>query len=201
MTLLSIAQGLAKNVGMQVPSSVVGNPAREWVEALQFSNETGEELARRVDWGQLQASATLTGTGAAINHALPSDFARLNQGICVRTSGGATVRPLSRAEWNDLTPVEGTPRYFLLEGTTIALWPYLANAATATVQYQSKNWTSAGAAAFTVDTQTSLIDEDLFLKGLIVRWRRQKGMDYADFEAEYEASLADFARFNDRARF
>lgn len=199
MTLLTIAQGLAKNVGMRVPVSVVGNAAREWVEALQFANETGEELARRVDWGQLQSTATLTGNGTNLTHALPADFARMNQGVCVRASG-AIVRPLSRAEWNALAPVEGAPRYFLLEGNTITLWPFLADAATATVQYQSKNWTSAGASAFTADTQESLIDEDLFIKGLIVRWRRQKGMDYADFEAEYEATLADVARFNDRSR-
>lgn len=200
MTLLTIAQGLAKNVGMQVPTSVVGNSAREWVEALQFVNETGEELARRVDWGQLQASTTLTGDGTNKVHALPSGFGRLNQGVAVR-SGTNIVRPLTRAEWNTLTPVEGTPRYFLLEGAEMTLFPFLANAATVTVQYQSKNWTSAGSSAFTVDTQTSLIDEDLMLKGLIVRWRRQKGMDMADYEAEYEAALQDFARFNDRARF
>lgn len=199
MTLLTIAQGLAKNVGMQVPTSVVGNSAREWVEALQFVNETGEELARRVDWGQLQASTTLTGDGTNKVHALPSDFARLNQGVCVR-SGANIVRPLTRAEWNSLTPVEGTPRYFILEGSDLTLFPFLANAATVTVQYQSKNWTSAGANAFTVDTQTSLIDEDLMLKGLIVRWRRQKGMPYQDEEAEYEAAIQDFARFNDRGR-
>lgn len=200
MTLLTIAQGLAKNVGMQVPTSVVGNSAREWVEALQFVNETGEELARRVDWGQLQATTTLTGTGSNTVHALPSGFARLNQGVCVR-SGTSAVRPLSRAEWNTLDPVQGTPRYFLLEGAEMTLWPFLANAATVTVQYQSKNWTSAGSSAFTVDTQTSLIDEDLMLKGLIVRWRRQKGIPYQDEEAEYEAAIQDFARFNDRARF
>lgn len=185
---------------MQVPTSVVGNSAREWVEALQFANETGEELARRVDWGQLQAATTLTGDGTNKVHSLPSGFARLNQGVAVR-SGTSIVRPLTRAEWNTLTPVEGTPRYFLLEGAEVTLFPFLANAATVTVQYQSKNWTSAGASAFTVDTQTSLIDEDLMLKGLIVRWRRQKGMDMADYEAEYEAALQDFARFNDRARF
>ena len=199
MTLLTIAQGLAKNVGMQVPTSVVGNAAREWVEALQFANETGEELARRVDWGALQESATLTGNGTNLSHALPAGFARLNMGVCVRATG-AIVRPLSRAEWNALTPVEGAPRYFLLEGNTITLWPYLANLSTATVEYQSKYWTSAGSAAFTVDTQTSLIDEDLFLKGLIVRWRRQKGMSYQDEEGEYEAALQDFARMDDRGR-
>jgi hypothetical protein len=199
MTLLSIVQGLAKNVGVQVPSQVIGSSAREMVEALQFVHETGEELARRVDWGQLQQSATLTGDGTNKVHTLPSGFSRLNSGVSV-TSGGI-VRPLSRAEWNTLAPVQGAPRYFLLEGAEITLWPYLANAATATVQFQSKNWTSAGSATFTADDQTSLIDEALFLKGLIVRWRRQKGMDVAEYDAEYEAALQDVANFNDRARF
>lgn len=199
MSLLTLAQGLARNVGMQVPSSVVGNAAREWVETLQFANETGEELARRVDWGQLQASTTLTGDGTNKVHALPAGFSRLNQGVCVR-SGASIVRPLSRAEWNTLTPVEGAPRYFLLEGAEMALWPFLANAATVTVQYQSDLWTDAGTSQFTADTQSSLIDEDVFLKGLVVRWRRQKGMPYQDEEAEYEAALQDVARFNDRSR-
>lgn len=200
MTLLTIAQGLARNVGMQVPTSVVGSTMREWQEALQFANEVGEELSRRVDWGALQATATLTGDGTNKVHALPAGFARLSKGIAIR-SGTSIVRPLTRAEWNALTPVEGTPRYFLLEGTEVTLWPFLADAATATASYQSDLWTSAGSSAFTVDSQTSLIDEDLFMKGLIVRWRRQKGMPYQDEEAEYEASLADYASFDDRGRF
>jgi hypothetical protein len=200
MTLLTIAQGLAKNVGMQSPTSVVGNSAREWQEALEFANEAGEEIARRVDWGALQESTTLTGDGTNKVHSLPAGFSRLGKGVTIKV-GTSALRPLSRAEWGTLTPVQGTPRYFLLEGATITLWPYLANAATATVYYQSKYWTSAGSDEFTADTQTSLIDEDLFLKGLIVRWRRQKGMAYQDEEAEYEASLQDFASFDDRSRF
>ena len=200
MTLLTIAQGLAKNVGMQVPTSVVGSTMRTWQEALQFANETGEELARRVDWGALQATTTLTGDGTNKTFTLPAGFSRLSKGIAIK-SGTSIVRPLSRAEWNSLTAVQGEPRYFLLEGNEVTLWPYLANAATATVSYQSDLWTSAGSSAFTVDTQTSLIDEDLFLKGLIVRWRRQKGMAYQDEEAEYEAALADYANFDDRGRF
>lgn len=199
MTLLTLANGLALNVGMRVPSQVVGSSAREWVEALQFANETGEELARRADWGALQASATLTGDGTNKVHALPSGFSRVNGGAAVK-AGTAIVRPLTRAEWNTLTPVVGTPRYFLLEGAEMTLWPFLADAATATVEYQTKNWTSAGAAAFTADSQSSLIDEVLFLKGLIVRWRRQKGMSYQDEEAEFESSIQDFARFDDRGR-
>jgi hypothetical protein len=200
MTLLTIAKGLARNVGMQVPTSVIGSSAREWQEALQFANETGEELARRADWGVLQQSTTLTGDGTNLAHPLPAGFSRLNRGIAVR-AGSGIVRPLTRAEWNVLTPVEGTPRYFLLEGDTLTLFPYLANAATVTVQYQTENWTSDGGAEFLDDSETPLFDEALFLKGLIARWRRQKGMPYQDEEAEYEAALQDFSNFDDRSRF
>jgi hypothetical protein len=200
MTLLTIAQGLAKNVGMQSPTSVVGSAAREWIEGLQFANETGEELARRVDWGVLQASSTLTGDGTNLTHSLPDGFGRLCKGAAVRADA-SSLRSLSRAEWGTLTPAVGTPRYFLLEGRDMTLFPYLANLATVSVAYQTKYWTSAGSAAFTSDDQTSLINEDLFLKGLIVRWRRQKGMPYQDEEAEYEAALRDMATFDDRSRF
>lgn len=198
MTLLTICQSLAKNVGMSVPTSVISNAAREWVEAADFANHAGEELARRVDWGQLNTSATLTGDGTNKVHDLGTDFSRLVQGVAVVGSGGY-VRPLTRMEWNTLTPVQGTPRYFLLEGNEMTLWPYLATAATVTISYQTKAWCSAGQ-EFVADTDTALIDEDLLTKCLIVRWRRQKGMDYADFEAEYESALQDFASFDDRQR-
>ena len=199
MTLLTIAQATAKNVGVAVPDQVIGDTSRTWTEFVAIANAAGEELARRVDWGHLTASTTLTGTGAAVAHSLPSGLSRIVQGVGVKTSSG-TVRPLTRAEWNTLTDTEGTPRYFLLENDTIRLWPYLASAATATVSYQSENWCSNGTGAWAADDDTSLIDENLFLKCVIVRWRRQKGMDYADYEAEYEAALSDFGMFNDRSR-
>lgn len=199
MSLLSIVTALANNVGMSLPDVVITSLQRQWVEALQFANEAGEELARRVDWGQLQAQATLTGDGTNKVHALPSQFSRLNRGVSVMV-GSSIVRPLTRAEWSRLAPVEGVPRYYLLEGQDLTFWPYLPNAATAIAQYQSLAWCSNGTGAFTSDTERSLIDEALFAKALIVRWRRQKGMPYADEEAEYEAALSDISGFNDGAR-
>ena len=202
MTLLTIAQGLANDVGLAVPGQVVGSSNRSMNEVLSFANAAGEELARRVDWMQLSASAQLpiSSSGPNAAHALPSGFSRLVPGVAVTNSGGEIVRPLSRAEWGTLTPVEGVPRYFLLQENTVTLWPYLSAVDTVTVWYQSDAWCSNGTDAWSADDDTSLIDEDLFLKALIVRWRRQKGMEYADQEAEYEAALSDLARFNDRSR-
>jgi hypothetical protein len=198
MTLLTIAAGLAKNVGLAVPTVIVSSALREWSEGLQMANEVGEELARRVDWGVLRNEATLTGDGTDVAHVMPVGFSRLSPGVAIRV-GTAAVRPLARAEWNTLTPVVGVPRYFILEDDTIHFFPYLANLATVTASYQTKRWSNTGE-SFMADDNFSLIDEDLFLKGLICRWRRQKGMDYADQEAEYEAALQDYARFDDRAR-
>lgn len=200
MTLLTIAKSVAKEVGLEVPDAVAGSSDRSMVELLEMANQTGEELARRVDWGQLTSSTTLTGDGTDLSHSLPSGFSRITTGIGVVNTSGGFVRPLTRAEWGSLTMSEGVPRYFLLQEDSLRLFPYLANGITATLYYQSRFWCSNGTGEFTDDVETSLIDEDLFKKGLNVRWRRQKGMDYADYEAEYEAALTDFARFNDRSR-
>ncbi|MGB7243552.1 MAG: hypothetical protein WBC93_15890 [Sulfitobacter sp.] len=199
MSLLTIAEGLAKSVGLPIPDSVIGSTDRSWKEVAEHANAAGEELARRVDWGQLTASTTLTGDGSDLAHSLPSGISRLAKGVAV-TSAGGTVRPLTQAEWASLASVEGVPRYFILREDILRLWPYLANAATVTVTYQTGNWCSNGTGAFTADDDTSLIDEELFLKALEVRWRRQKGMEFADQEAEYEAALQDYARNNDRSR-
>lgn len=199
MTLLTIANSLANNVGLEETTQVFGSPRREMSEIIEFSNLVGEELARRVDFGALHETLTLTGDGTEKVFDLGAYFSRVGSGIAV-TFAGSIVRPLARAEWASLTPVVGSPRYFLLEGRNLTLWPHLAADAFVTVQTQSKAWCSSGADKWSADSETSLIDEDLMLKGLIVRWRRQKGMDFADYEAEYEADLADIARFDDRSR-
>ena len=199
MTLLTLANNLARNVGLEETDQVFGSPRREMAEVIEFSNLAGEELARRVDFGALHEAQTITGDGSNSATDLGAYFSRISSGIAV-TFSTTTVRPLTRAEWGSLVPVVGSPRYFLLEGRNITLWPYLDDGEVATVQTQSKAWCSNGTDAWRADFETSLIDEDLMLKGLIVRWRRQKGMDFADYEAEYEADLADIARFDDRSR-
>lgn len=198
MSLLTICQNVARSVGTAVPTSVAGNTDRTAVVLLSLANEVGEELARRVDWGALTATTTLTGNGTNLTHTLPAAFSRVVRGAGVQGSGG-TVRPLTRSEWGTLAASEGVPRYFLLEGRGMTFWPYLANAETVTVTYQSLNWASSGD-TFDADDDTSLIDEDLFAKFLEVRWRRVQGMDYADQEAEAEAALLDFAAFDNRSR-
>lgn len=198
-TLLEFCDRLAKNVGLSSPDTVYASSDPTWQEALVFANEVGQELRRRFDWGELYFETNIVGTGTNQPLSLPSDLSRLAKGTSVRHATG-TVRPLTQREWGDLTPVEGNPRYYLKENNKISFWPYLANSDTVTVGYIQEGWCDGGA-QFASDGDTVIFDDDLFTQGLIVRWRRQKGMDYADFEAEYEATLQDHANFDRNARF
>jgi hypothetical protein len=197
MSLLTVCQKLALNVGLAQPTAIIGNTAREWIEAVHFAEEAGEEIARRVDWGALSVSEVVVSTGGSGPLTLTQNPISLDQGVTVNAPG--IVRPLTRGEWNTLTQVEGTPRYFLLQGNKISFWPYLAVGATAAVSYKTGNWATNGA-RFVADTDTTKFPEELLLKGLILRWRKQKGMDFVTEEADYESALADYAAFDDRSR-
>lgn len=198
LSLLEMVQAMAKNVGLQIPAQIIGSSDRTWIEALDFANRLGEELARRVDWGGLVGASTFTGTGANDAFELPSNFARFPKGIAI-TYGGAALRPLTRPEWNNLTVAEGTPRYFLLEDRSVLFWPHPASGDVINFSYIDHDWATNGN-DFTSDADETVFPSELFIMGLIVRWRRQKGMDYADFEAEYEAALGQYAEFDDRSR-
>ena len=199
MSLKTICDTMARDVGIPVSDQIVSSPKIEWQEAVSFSNLVGEELARRVDFGQLERLATLAGSGPSGGVMVAADFCRLSPGVCV-THNGNPLRPLTKAEWTDLPVSAGDPRYFLLEGSSISFWPPLELGESVSISYQSKNWCNNGSDAWANDTDEAVIDETLMAKGLIVRWRRHKGMDYADHEAEYEATLRDIAGFDDRSR-
>lgn len=207
-TLLQIAQSVARDVGLAQPTVVVGSTDdtnRGMVEMKQCLDFVGEELSRRVDWSALRSEATLTGTGAAFEHPLPASYLRMMAGNAVKLAVSfAPVRGgLSAEEFKSLPPVVGTPRFYFIGGVrgakTISFWPFLANAFAATALVQSENWV-ASATSYQADTDVALVPSPLMVKGGIARWRRQKGMDFADYNAEYEASLANYAEFDDGAR-
>ena len=200
MSLLTIAQDVARNTAIDIPSTAGGSTAREVVNIVQFINDTALEVIRRVDWGALRQVTTVTGTGAAVNHALPADFDRLIKGNAVSVGGVAVRGGLSPDEWASLTPVEGMPRFFRLIGSSISFYPFLANGATASIVYQGVNWVSGVASRMDTDTQTALFPEDLLAKGAIWRQRRHVGQDFADHMAEFDAALADYAAHDARDR-
>jgi hypothetical protein len=199
MSLITIARNIAVNVGIDVLSEVKSSADPSALKIVRFTEEAGEEIARRANWGKLRKTATLTGDDTNQSFQLPSDFARVIPGTAIKINGATVRTGLSADEWNDLPPTVGVPRYARLEGQTVAFWPYLADEQTAIVTYQSLNW-STGGASWQADGDTGLVPEILIEKGALWRWRRQLGADYQDHLTEYETALADLAKSDDAMR-
>lgn len=195
MTLKTIAADVARNMGLQEPDTIVGNSNDDdAVKILQFITEAGEELARRVDWGKLQKSHLLLGTGFAALYDLPADYARMSEGYSVSFGEDRDVirGGLTKDEWNSLKTVEGQPRYYYIEGDRIGFYPYPAESDQITLAYISKNWVS-GQREYSSDQDSSLVPERLLALGAIWRFKRHMEADYSDYLAEYEAMLTDLA--------
>lgn len=197
MKLQTIIQNAAKNIGLRMPASAQGDDA-DTLKLVQFVNETGEELARRVNWNSLTKRHIITGSGDNSSFALAADHARLSDGLCV-TSDGMPVRGgLSSDEWLSIKPIDGTPRIFRTENNNINFYPYPAAGQTVRVSYQSAYWArnAAGTSkdSMALNDDTAVFSHALITQGVVWRFLRNLGKDYSDYMAEYEAALADYAR-------
>lgn len=202
MSFLTIMQAVAKNAGIEVPSTTGANDA-DHVKLAQFINEAGQELVRRADWGTLRKVVTLPGTGTASEYNIAPDFDRLCMGMTVAHGINAVRGSLTSDEWFSLPAVKGDPRYYHLRGARIGFYPYPATGSEIRVQYQSKNWVNNGATSaskMTIDTDVALIPEDLIEMGAIWRWRRHVGKDFSDQVSEFEAAFVDRARSDSPVR-
>lgn len=198
MSLLTIAQAVAKNIGIEVPDTLAGDDS-DAMKVVQFINETGDELERRVDWSELRKTAAILGTGFSAPLDLPADYSRLIQGLAVTAEGKPVRGGLTGDEWNALSPIEGAPRYRQTIGNQIAFYPFPSEGMNVYITYQSKNW-AGQKASLDVDGDTPLLPERLFEMGAVWRYKRHIGADYSDYLSEFEAALTELAGFDDMVR-
>lgn len=194
MSFLTVMQSVAKNAGVEPPAAISASDP-DAVLIGQFINEAGQEVARRVDWGVLRKTHTITGDGFASEFDLPADFERFPLGLNIMAGINPVRGSLTSDEWLSLSPIAGTPRYFYLRGSKIAFYPFPRSGEAVRVQYQSKNWAVNGTATkLTSNNDTSMVPEALLETGAVWRWRRHVGKDYSDHVGEFEAQLVDLAR-------
>jgi hypothetical protein len=200
MDVIELGRAIAPSIAIPAPPLVVGNNSPDAVKLLQLMNETGQEIARRADWGALEKTHTVSATGSAQTYTLPSDFSRLSLGNAVTFNGLPVRGGLSRDEAFALPATIGTPRYFRLTGKTISFYPHPPASSQVLVSYQTVNWCLNGGEGFSADDDEPLVPHELMTRGTIWRWKRSEGTDYSDYMAEYEAMLEQMAMFDQRER-
>ena len=197
MALLTIAEGVAKKVGIEVPSEVVADTSRDMVEMLECVNEGAKRIFEAHDWEILSTIATITGDGSDEDFALPSDYARMPNDTQLWSSSLET--PLShiksRDRWLDLDvrSFDFVINAWIKYGGEIHIKPALASGVTVQYFYISNLIVAPSSGSnkteFTLDTDTFRLSENLLKLRTIYEWYENKGLPSAKAEDDYEELL------------
>lgn len=200
MSLLTVIQNAASRMsGITRPSLVVSSTDPTVIQLLALAQETGKALSREGSWRALTAEATFTTVAAAAQtSSIPADFDwYLPDTMFNRTRRRRVSGPLTPEQWQlaQATLVTYVNPAFRMRGTSILISPTPSAGESVAYEYMTTKWCQNAAgdtpqAAWVADTDTALVDEELHTLGIIWRWRKSKGLDYAEDFNTYEYQVA-----------
>lgn len=202
MSLLTLVQTIAEEVGVSSPSSVSGSADRTAKQLLRLVNRSGKALARKA-WPALQKEYTFTTTASIAAYAFPSDYGFILDGtVWDRTNFFQMRGGLDPWEWQIrksaiATTVTSRKRYRIKPTSGVKQFyidPTPTAANSLVFEYISNAWVVDGddgtfKTAFSKDSDTSLIDQELLELAGIWRFLQKKGLPYAEEAAEYERQV------------
>lgn len=203
MSLLTVAQAVAEEVGLPAPASIVGSSNKTAKQLYRLINRAGKRLAKR-NWTILQTEYTFPTVASTASYDLPSDFARfLDLTMWDRTSYWQLRGPLSAREWqvkkSALVASATLRSNFRIKPDTrvnkFFVDPTPSGVVTMVFEYASNQWVkdaanANGKTAYALDTDISLIDEELIELDVIWRFLRRKGFAYDEEYNEADGAIA-----------
>lgn len=203
MSLLTIAQAFCRRQGLPVPTTVVGSTDEITIQIQGLIEEEGNDLSERGPWQGLVNEATLTTTATAnqgdMKTLCPNGFRYiLNNTIWSRTRRLPVAGPMDPQEWQQLQAlfVNGPYYRYRIRQDDLYVNPNPPAGESWAWEYVSYNWITDSTGVqyrqyFQDDTDVSLLPETLLIAGLRWRWKKEKGLDYAEDFRTYEAQVAD----------
>ena len=202
MTLLTICQDAANEIGVPSPSTVVGSTDTTNIQLLAAANREGKNLVAGYDWQTLikeEAHTTLAAESQGDMSTIASDFLRFsNDTMWNRTTDRKYYGPLNNAQWQRLkaSVSSGITNYFRIRGNALLFHPAPPAGESVFFEYIGKNWaitsgSTANATSFAADANTTVLDEDLITLGVIWRFLKQKGLPYDNQFQEYRLKLSE----------
>jgi hypothetical protein len=205
MTLLSLVQNVADEVGAQRPTAVYNSSDQTAKRLFQACKKECEFLVRRYAWSALRREATISTVASTGDYALESDFHRmLDETVWDATEYWPMHGSLTPQQWQNVKrstiarPVNRRRFRLMWDGTTktrrIFIDPVPTSVATLYYEYVSNQFcqaTGGGAlrSAWAADTDVATLDENLIELGVKYRYLQARGLPYADQESDYRKAL------------
>jgi hypothetical protein len=196
--LLSICQDAADLIGIPRPVEVVNSTDQQVRQLLALAKEEGHELATSHPWEILNRQHTFTTVAAEEQpDAVPDDWDRfLPNSFFNRTTRLEVIGPITPQVWQAIMAQPQLNRVYLAfreRDNKFLITPNPTAGQTIAYEYISKNWVEAADGelkpTFTADTDTPLLESRLFVLGLRWRFRKTKGLDYAEDYKTYQKEV------------
>lgn len=215
MSLLTMCQGAALRLGINSPSTIVGNTDPNFLRMLGLANEEGEELVKRYPWQATVNEATFTtvatesqGTIASIIGSASATFDYIiNETFWNRTLRRPVFGPVSDQNWEQMKAqsIAGPWNQYIIRNNTMYFIPVPTASQTCAFKWASKAFCESSGGtdqvAWAADTDVGLMDEALMRMGIVWRWKQSQGLEYAEDFNKYELQVADaMARDGTKAR-
>ena len=202
MTLLSVVRDVCAAVGVAIPQSVFSNIAgnRTMQEMLSLANEMAQRIAYDTrDWQTFIKVYSMTGNGAAVSFAMPSDFKRMLLTANVWRSTSSISPMMYVADADEWLQRRSYGQYsawgeWTRMGDQMLVQPVMGSGVSCYFTYMHKNCVrlSGGGLgdSFQSDTDSYGLDERVLKLGMIWQWKANKGGAYAEDMGSYGDAIA-----------
>lgn len=201
MSLLSICQDAATDVGVARMATVIGNPEVDVQRLLRFAARVGSDLVTRAPWQRLRAVRNFTATATEVQaNAVPADFLRFSpETVWDTTNGLSLTGPIDPVEYQSRrneqysTGYAGPMRWFTRRADDFLVWPVPMGGENYAFEYQSGAYCQSAAGVpqtvWAADTDTGRISEELITLGVIARFLSADQQPSGEAMAAYERRL------------
>lgn len=200
MSLLTLVQNAADRLGIVRPSTVIGSADQQIRQLLGLAQQEGKELSKRFPWQSLQKEKTITATATETQSgAIPADFDRfIIDTFYNRTKNRRVLGPMNPQEWQNYKASITTVIFdaFRQRGNSLLLAPTPTADESYAYEYMSTYWVATAAADTTPaqatwmdDSDVGILSEELMTDGVVWRFLKSKGLDYAEAFRTYEAQV------------
>lgn len=201
MSLLSMISDVAKKLNLTAPTAVVGNTNKEFIQLLELADEEGEDLSQRGRWQRLTTESTFssvaTESQGAITTLAGSDFGWMLEDTMWNRTAVRRIYPVDEVQWQQMkaTNITGPVEYYRIRGNNLVVIPTMTASQTVAFEWMSRNWCQSaggtGQSSWAADTDVGRLDEKIMTVGIMWRFKKAKGLDYAEDFNQYEAMVAN----------
>ena len=204
MTLLTSCQEAAKIIGITAPDAVTASTDTSVIQLEAAVNEECRAQVRKYKWEVLikeGSHTTLAAESQGAMTSIASDFGRFsNNTLWNRTTDRKYYGPITGSEWQEIKAVVsgGITNYFRIRTGNLLMNPTPTAGQSVNFEYVSKNWvdTSGGSTAnadkFSGDSQTTVLEEELIVLGVVWRFLKLKGLPYEQQFMDYQTRLTEY---------